>query len=274
MHRAARTLSINTSNACLVNKFNNSHSGRPYTPLPPSCRLHKIYEEKLEILGPLGYENWYDDHANPFYRHPEPEISRHRHHAKAPPTQHPFDLTESLPHHGTTIRPAPPSPAPRRPSTSDASDSDSHSDTSEAMPRDKITFSADFTGFESLDSDDSETEEMINFFGDGFHEDEDEETESDGHGLFKNAVDIASMPSPQRKQFEREKRRLSNRNRIMDRGHLMPDTTVYLPILPTMTATREPRFLTATNAASGPKPGTKVRALSPYPRSRALRTQN
>ncbi|KAF9563785.1 hypothetical protein EC968_004690 [Mortierella alpina] len=269
MHRAARTLSINTSNACLVNKFNNSHTGRPYTPLPPSYRLHKIYEEKLEILGPLGYENWYDDHANPFYRHPEPEISRHRHHAKAH-TQHPFALTESLPHHGTTMRPA--SPAPRRPSTSDASDSDSPSETGQAIPMDKMTFSTDFTGFESLDSDDSEAEEMIDFFGEGFHEDEDEKSE--GRGLFKNEIDISSLPSPQRKQFEREKRRLSNRNRIMDRGHLMPDTTVYLPILPTMTTTREPRFLTASNAASGPKPGTKVRALSPYPRSRALQMQN
>ncbi|CAO3572583.1 unnamed protein product [Mortierella alpina] len=273
MHRAARTLSINTSNACLVNKFNNSHSGRPYTPLPPSCRLHKIYEEKLEVLGPLGYDNWYDDHANPFYRRPEPELSRHRHHAKAH-TQHPFDLTESLPHHGTSMRPASPLP-PRRPSTSDASDSDSLLEmTSQAKPRDKITFSTDFTGFESLDSDDSEAEEMIDFFNDGFHDDEDEDADGEGRGLYTtNEADIALMPSPQRKQFEREKRRLSNRNRIMDRGHLMPDTTVYLPILPTVTSTREPRFLTASNAASGPKPGSKVRALSPYPRSRALRTQ-
>ncbi|KAG0202988.1 hypothetical protein BGX28_004583 [Mortierella sp. GBA30] len=262
MRHAARTLSINTSNACLVNKF-NSHNGRPYTPTPPSCRLHKIYEEKLEILGSLGHENWFDEHANPFYRHPEPSSS-----TRTPMSQ------------------------PRRPSTSDASDSDSHSDTNTKMNKsknafktqttrdnnnNKITFSTEFTGFEPLDSDDSE-EDRIDFFGDGFLEDEDE----DDHILNTRSLhheDLALLPSARRKQIEMEQRRMSNRNRIMDRGHLMPETTVYLP-LPLI---REPRFVVgngsgpSTTGTAGVKSGnggTRVRALSPYPRSRAMRPQD
>ncbi|KAF9192488.1 hypothetical protein BGZ51_005500 [Haplosporangium sp. Z 767] len=227
MHRAARTLSINTSNACLVNKLNPSN-GRPYTPPPPSCRLHRIYEEKLEILGPLGYENWYDDNANPFYRHPEPEPSRRNH----------FDMADIV------IETAP--------NTKANSGSESEAGT---LIRDKITFTTEFSGFESLHSD-SESEDRIDFFGDGFDE------QADNQELLNKKQALLRR----KQELEIEQRRLSNRNRIMDRGHLMPDTTVFLPL----PMSREPRFV-AGNNNSLKVGGGKARALSPYPHSRAMR---
>ncbi|KAG0263325.1 hypothetical protein BG011_008954 [Mortierella polycephala] len=237
MHRAARTLSINTSNACLVNKLNPSN-GRPYTPPPPSCRLHRIYEEKLEILGPLGYENWYDDNANPFYRHPEPEPSRRNH----------FDMTDIVIETAPNTRIKNQLPV-RRPS-------ESGSESEAGTPiRDKITFTTEFSGFESLNSD-SESEDRIDFFGDGF----DEQADTQDLSNKKQAL------LHRRQELEIVHRRLSNRNRIMDRGHLMPDTTVFLPL----PMSREPRFVAGNN--NGLKVGGgKSRAMSPYPHSRAMR---
>ncbi|KAG0367120.1 hypothetical protein BGZ54_004369 [Gamsiella multidivaricata] len=258
MHRAARSLTINTSNACLVNKFNNSANsssssvgGRPYTPPPPSCRLHKIYEEKLEVLGSLGYENWFDDHANPFYRHAEPELSRRGivHHPN------PFDLVdiviESAPSNNTCMKPFQsfPQGSSTTPTTKHVAD--------------KAAFSAEFTGFESLDSD-SDPDDALDFFGDAgeirglfFTGYRDSRTLDDDE---QDAAAVRNLPKP---KSELEHRRLSNRNRIMDRGHLMPDTTVFVPLpLP-----REPRFVLGTKPVGGPK----VRALSPYPKSRCMR---
>ncbi|KAI1313449.1 hypothetical protein EDD11_002556 [Mortierella claussenii] len=294
MHRAARSLTINTSNACLVNKFNSTSSsvsstssgGRPYTPPPPSCRLHKIYEEKLEVLGSLGYENWFDDHANPFYRRSEPILScrtlgRSKNHnnqrehtttkndttlAIHSEDQNPFELVdiviESVPSNNACMNPFIPQKQPPQTQLTVSSVDNGQS---------RIVFSTEFTGFESLDSD-SEPEEMIDFFGD--KEDADEtrglfftggfmegSSGIDGdHTSNKGGNPLSSFRS------EMEYRRLSNRNRIMDRGHLMPDTTIYLPL----PLSREPRFISNSRTAGS----AKVRAHSPYPRSRSFVRQD
>ncbi|KAF8929277.1 hypothetical protein EDD21DRAFT_371164 [Dissophora ornata] len=319
MHRAARSLTINTSNACLVNKFNSSSSstsssalssgGRPYTPTPPSCRLHKIYEEKLDVLGSLGYENWFDDHANPFYRHAEPDLigrrtlvrkhsnnKNHTHHhhnhnkdkdlrnnvagkAAAPIIQTPSGLVdtvfESVPSNSTCMNPFQ--------NTTTTTTKGNNVKTGDLKVKDKITITESCTSFESpLDSDDSSSgpdDDTIDYFGTGTGADEirslffaagyrdplSNDSKDD------EAIRVQGLCKP---KSEVEYRRLSNRNRIMDRGHLMPDTTTFLPLpIP-----REPRFMlgnnnqttttTASAAASGS--GAKVRALSPYPHSRAM----
>lgn len=298
MHRAARSLTINTSNACLVNKFNSSSSsssssGRPYTPLPPSCRLHKIYEEKLEVLGLLGYENWYDENANPFYRHPEPELPL-RGVAKKSTKQGGQSIQNPLEMIGIMIEPPPSTntcmkpflPSPQEHNDQQRLDSKSHLNpcpNSHSTAVDRMMFSNEFTGYESLDSD-SDQDEVIDYFEDATDEtrgsfltgyrdssrlafaagvcSEAEDNDNDD-----KAVDVQNLRKP---KTELEHRRWSNRNRIMDRGQLMPDTTnTFLP-LPSPFS-REPRFAIGSNGCqprSGGS-GAKVRALSPYPHSRS-----
>ncbi|KAF9347619.1 hypothetical protein BGX26_000903 [Mortierella sp. AD094] len=263
MHRA-RTLTINTSNACLVNKFNslnsssNSTNGgaRPYTPPPPSCRLHKIYEEKLEILGALGHENWFDDHANPFYRHAEPDLTHQSsgrlcntttaativHSDDDSASDEPDKNSSTLGSVNIVIKTTPASMVRSR------------------TPRlaDDNTLSTEFTGFESLESD-SEPDEVIDYFWNGNEAEEIRslfskgyrDTRNDPHYMSNDKnEDNGEKGSP---KTEMEHRRLSNRNRIMDRGRLMPDTTVLM----SLPLRREQRYVIG---------APKVRALSPYPR--------
>ncbi|KAF9171178.1 hypothetical protein BGX21_001694 [Mortierella sp. AD011] len=260
MHRA-RSLTINTSNACLVNKFNslnsNSPNGgaRPYTPPPPSCRLHKIYEEKLEVLGVLGHENWFDDNANPFYRHAEPELI----HQTSGRTNNANTAAPAIVHSDDDSA----SDEPNKDSSTVGTVNIVIKTTPASMVRsrkprlgDDNTQSIEFTGFESLESDSepeevidsfwngNEAEEMHSIFSKGYRDTQNDQTSND-----KNE-DNGEKMSP---RTEREYRRLSNRNRIMDRGRLMPDTTLMM----SFPLRREPRYVIG---------APKVRALSPYPR--------
>ncbi|KAF9111613.1 hypothetical protein BGX27_004665 [Mortierella sp. AM989] len=273
MHRA-RSLTINTSNACLVNKFNtlnssnskNGSGGRPYTPLPPSCRLHRIYEEKLEVLGAIGHENWFDDHANPFYRHAEPQLTRQGSSLRSDISVDHSSDDELYKNHASkpidiVIKTTPPTAA-----------------TAGSMARYQTpprftgndTLSTEFTGFESLDSD-SESDELIDNFWDGEEADEIRSLFTKGYRDSntpprKDHSKTTTMTTMKDKNQENEQigspktemeyRRLSNRNRIMDRGRLMPDTAaIYLPL--------------PWQNQKGCAPlggGAKIRALSPYPR--------
>ncbi|KAI8352626.1 hypothetical protein B0O80DRAFT_453528 [Mortierella sp. GBAus27b] len=290
MHRATRSLTINTSNACLVNKLNSSSSsGRPYTPLPPSCRLHKIYEEKLEVLGPLGYENWFDDNANPFYRHPEPELPTRSISKKSTKQdgrstiQNSFELgvimTDSRPNnHGY--------PKPLHP-TFQEQDKDQQdfdptryfnlSPNVRSTAVDRRMTSNEPANYESLESDsDNEQDEMDDYL---------EEPLDETRGLFvtgycdssrlafaaggvgedygDDAMHVQTLRKP---KTELEYRRWSNRNRIMDRGQLLPDTNTLLAV----PLSREPRFAPGNGGRlnSNAGSGAKVRALSPYPHTR------
>ncbi|KAF9431711.1 hypothetical protein BGZ76_011803, partial [Entomortierella beljakovae] len=221
MHRA-RSLTINTSNACLVNKFNslNSNSGggaRPYTPPPPSCRLHKIYEEKYEYLGALGYENWFDENANPFYRHAELELSAQ--------DSSPFADTPSVSNvQDDTNKSSTKSQAV------DSLDSLNKVVLLPAKPcqtspyqKDDDSSSSDVTGYESLESDsdsDEGSDEIRSLFTGGYRFSLNDQMSNDNKENEKRH-------SP---KSEIDSRRLSNRNRIMDRGRLMPDTTVFMAL--------------------------------------------
>ncbi|KAF9984346.1 ER membrane protein complex subunit 10 [Modicella reniformis] len=275
MHRAARSLTINTSNACLVNKFNSSSSssGRPFTPPPPSCRLHKIYEEKLEVLGSLGYENWFDDNANPFYRQSDLELVRRsvpwkNNKQGGQGLQNPFELVdiviESMPSNNTCMKkPLHPPPQEQR-NEQQRLYSNSNSNSNPGLHPNsttvsRTTFSSDFTGFESLDSD-SDQDEMVDFFDDSADE---------ARGLFlpgyrdSSRLDFAAgarlgeddetagVRNLRKPKTELEYRRWSNRNRIMDRGQLLPDAAVFLPL----PLSREPRFIPGNQktGGSGPK---------------------
>ncbi|KAF9582504.1 hypothetical protein BGW38_000121, partial [Lunasporangiospora selenospora] len=129
MHRE-RSLSINTSKACLLkhklaklncsltnNTNDNNEDSRPSTPVPPSCRLNRIYEEKLEVLGSIGYENWFDDNAEPFYRHeppalelpppaPEPRSNHTQTNIQYPSTTLPITITTAKASTVATVTPA------------------------------------------------------------------------------------------------------------------------------------------------------------------------
>lgn len=295
MHRAARSLTINTSN-CLVNKFNSSSSsssssssggsGRPYTPPPPSCRLHKIYEEKLEVLGPLGYENWFDDNANPFYRHAEPELTLKSVVQKKKPLEPMFDRmhdTAAVVATATSRLHHPPAAAgmkPFRPSSQEPPRFDpqglqpiSNKHQGPTVAGDRKGFSNERAGYyDSFDSE-SDQDERCDRSKDGmddtrglgltrYHDssrltfacDADDEDEGDDE-----EEGVRHLRKP---KTELEYRRWSNRNRIMDRGQLMPDThNMFLPLPP---LTRESRLATL---GGYPKQG-KARALSPYPHSR------
>ncbi|KAF9199733.1 hypothetical protein BGZ49_010117 [Haplosporangium sp. Z 27] len=245
MHRA-RSLTINTSNACLVHKFNTFNSSdptkeggfgdpRPYTPPPPSCRLHKIYEEKLDILGSLGHENWFDDNANPFYRHTEPELT----------LQDPDCFTNAV-------------------CDTPANDDRVDDGLCKNLAKDSINTVIKTTTPPSnagnqtpclVDNEsDSELEELIDCFWKGEEADE-------VHDLFfsygyRDTRNDKNQENDEKYLFpktEMDHRRQSNRNRIMDRGRLMPDTTDFM----TLPWQKESKFIMG---------GAKIRALSPYPR--------
>ncbi|KAG0025929.1 hypothetical protein BGZ81_006743, partial [Podila clonocystis] len=309
----------------------NDPSAPEETPTPPSCRLEKIYEEKLEILGVIGYENWFDDHANPFYRQniqktPIPTA------AAATTT-----TTTTVNTKNDTALAAGVDTASHGKNPFELEDSEPEAvemDNIRTMSNDVLVFplastktaagnkctkieeedeEEEFTGFEPLGSD---TSSCCSAFGLGisFDQDYDEddhhshhdpsdldsgdseeerdvfhsEQSSDTRSLW-NKTFRSVTPSSQASKFSigpsstasshafstltkalnlhRQQiltRRLSNRNRIMDRGHLLPDTT-HLGSTPTLLS---PPLPLAPRQAGIPfvSCGSKVRALSPYPR--------
>ncbi|KAG0020994.1 hypothetical protein BGZ82_011450 [Podila clonocystis] len=331
-----RALSIDTSKDGLIcTRTKNDSSAPEETPTPPSCRLEKIYEEKLEILGVIGYENWFDDHANPFYRQ---NIQN---------TPIPATMTMTTTTTTTTVNTKNDSAlaagvetASRGNPPFEVEESEPEAvemDNTGTMSNDVLVFplastkttavnkctkieeedekEEEFTGFETL----SDTSSCCSAFGLGISFDQDDgeddhhshhshhdpsdsdsgdndeerdvfhsEHSSDTRSLWnktfrpvtpssqasKSSIEPSSTASShafstltKALNLHRQQiltRRLSNRNRIMDRGHLLPDTT-YLGGTPTMLS---PPLPLAPCQAGIPfaSCGSKVRALSPYPR--------
>ncbi|KAF9385340.1 hypothetical protein CPB97_004904 [Podila verticillata] len=322
-----RALSIDTSKDGLLCTRAKDPTAPEETPTPPSCRLEKIYEEKLEILGVIGYENWFDDHANPFYRKniniPATILAATKNDDTALAAgvvetacgQNPFgddSVPEAVEMENVDLG-----------TMSDDVLVFPHAST--ATTANKCTKieeeeeEEEFTGFEplgsdtssccsafglgiSFDQDDDEDDHRShhnNSDSDSGHSDEerdvfDSEHASDTRGLWnktfrpvtpsphsgnKPRIEMSTtttMTTPSSTAFStltkalnlhRQQiltRRLSNRNRIMDRGHLLPDTThpggthtLLSPPLPLA-----PRQAGVPFASCG----SKVRALSPYPR--------
>lgn len=323
-----RALSIDTSKDGLIcTRTKNDPSAPAETPTPPSCRLEKIYEEKLEILGMIGYENWFDDHANPFYRQniqiiPIPTTTtttttlttkndtalaagvETKSHGK-----NPFEEEEAVPEAvemdkiGTMSNDVLVFPLA---STKTAT-------VNKCAKIEEEDEEEEFTGFEPLGSDTSSCCSASGL-GISFDQDDDEddhhshhnpsdsdsgdsdeerdlfdsEHSSDTRGLWnktfrpvtpsphgsKPSIELSSTASShafstltKALNLHRQQiltRRLSNRNRIMDRGHLLPDTThpggtstLLSPPLPLVPRQAGIPFTSC---------GSKVRALSPYPR--------
>lgn len=322
--KRSRALSIDTSKDGLLCTRAKDPTAPEETPTPPSCRLEKIYEEKLEILGVIGYENWFDDHANPFYRK----------NINIPAT-----ILAATNNDDTALVAGVVETAYGRNPFGDDSvpeavemesiDLGTMSDDVLVLPLASTAATAnkctkieeeeeeeEFTGFEPLGSD---TSSCCSAFGLGISFDQDDD--EDDHRSHHNNSDLDTDDSDEERDvFDSEQtsntrglwnktfrpvtssshsgnkpsiemstttpsssnafstltkalnlhrqqiltRRLSNRNRIMDRGHLLPDTThpggthtLLSPPLPLA-----PRQAGVPFASCG----SKVRALSPYPR--------
>ncbi|KAF9317367.1 hypothetical protein BG003_000824 [Podila horticola] len=328
-----RALSIDTSKDGLIcTRTKNDPSAPEETPTPPSCRLEKIYEEKLEILGVFGYENWFDDHANPFYR-------QHIQNISIPTTTTTTTTTTTVTTKNDTalaVGVETESQGKNPFKEEDAVPEVVEMDNIGTMSNDVLVFplastktatinkcskieeedeEEEFTGFEPLGSD---TSSCCSAFGLGisFDQDDDDhhhhsrhnssnsdsnesdeerdvfdsENSSDTRGLWNktfrpvtpsphsgnNPVTIEPSSTSSSHAFStltkalnlhRQQiltRRLSNRNRIMDRGHLLPDTThpggTFTLLSPPLPLAPRQAGIPFTSC------GSKVRALSPYPR--------
>ncbi|KAF9426761.1 hypothetical protein BGZ94_006038 [Podila epigama] len=374
MHlKRPRALSIDTSKEGLLSTRARAAdlsctTPKEETPTPPSCRLEKIYEEKLEILGVIGYENWFDDHANPFYRqqyylHLQSESDSVPATVTATTddtvTTSSADVPSIAKLYSTSTRVASclPSPLPEESLDANPFQDRKHIDHVDegvnkngTMSQDMLVFplastmtttramtpsdksdddEEEFTGFESLASD---TSSCCSVFGLGisFDQDDDDNNKDDHNkdddaGSFSDCYDsdeerdvfdsdhtscerrglwdktfgtntIMTQPtvcivptSPSSTiptttsssntiptltnalHLHRQQlmiRRLSNRNRIMDRGHLLPDTTI-TPTYPSSQFLSPSIPLSFTSRQAGipfATCGSKVRALSPYPK--------